>query len=181
MPLVFLTFDDLPRLARVREVILSVQSSAGRYDRRHLPDGPPIVSSLTNLGIRFCNGGRLSEAEEIFCHAIRIQETIAHRMHHDLIRPLLGLGAVLARRRHLAESEPIFLRALMIAAKAEARIEEHKLALRNLIYIYEILDRQERRNEMLNSLARLERENPFVVKDRPTESAPVLLLRPAGG
>jgi hypothetical protein len=41
----------------------------------------------------------------------------------------------------------------MIAAKAEARIEEHKLALSNLIYLYEILERQERRNEMLNSLA----------------------------
>ena len=165
-PLVFLTYEEFPLLSRVRDVIISVRSSLRPYDRRQIPDGPLIVGSLTNLGINFCNGNRLTEAEEILVHAIKIQECINHAMHHDLLRPLITLGVVFSRQRRFDKAEPTFLRALVIVGKTDAKIEEHRLILVNLKHVYDELNRWEDRDRMDDYLTRLLTENPFVIKDR---------------
>jgi hypothetical protein len=167
VPLSFLTLEEFPTLSRVREIIISTRSVAsGPCNRQHIPDGRLMVASLTNLGIIFSDSNRLSEAEEILMHAIKIQECTNHAMHPDLLRPLITLGVVLARQRHFAKAETTFLRALTIVGKADSRIEEHRLTLLNLIYVYHEQNRTETESQMREYLARLLGENPFVIKDR---------------
>jgi hypothetical protein len=149
-------------LSRVRDLISSVRP----HERRHIPDGPLIVMLLTDLGINFCNGNRLTEAKEILLDAITIQECINHPMHHGLLPPLVALGMVFCRQRCFEKAEPTFLRALAIVGKTDAKIEEHRIVLVNLIHLYHQLNRLEDRDRMQNSLARLLRENPFLIKDR---------------
>jgi hypothetical protein len=165
-PLAFLTYEEFPPLSRVREVIISVRSSVRPYDRQRIPDGPSIVTSLTNLGIDFCNRDRLTEAEEILVHAIKIQECINHPMHHGLLRPLITLGVVFSRQRRFEKAEPTLLRALVIVGKTDAKIEEHRLILANLMHLYDQLDRWEDRDRMNDYLSRLRQENPFLIKGR---------------
>jgi tetratricopeptide (TPR) repeat protein len=164
-PLLFLTYEQFPLLSRVREVIISVRSSAGPYNRRPIPDGPLVVLSLTNLGMNFCNNNRFHEAEEIFGHAVRIQECIDHPMHQDLLRPLIGLGLVFSRQGRFEKAEPTLLRALTIVGKT-ARIEEHRATLTLLVYVYQALNRSADADRMQSYLTRLLEENPFVVRDR---------------
>lgn len=149
-------------LSRVRDLISSVRP----HERRHIPDGPLIVMLLTDLGINFCNGNRLTEAKEILLDAITIQECINHPMHHGLLSPLVALGVVFCRQRCFEKAEPTFLRALVIVGKTDAKIEEHRIVLVNLIHLYHQLNRLEDRDRMQNSLARLLAENPFLIKDR---------------
>lgn len=163
-PLLFLNYEEFPLLARAREVIVSVRSAAA-YDRRHIPDGPLIVLSLTDLGMRFCSNSRLQEAEEIFGHAIKIQECMDHSMHQDLLRPLIGLGLVLARQGRFETAEYTLLRALTIVGKT-ARVEEHRATLVLLICVYQALNRQTDAAHMEGYLTRLIEENPFVIRDR---------------
>jgi hypothetical protein len=165
VPLAFLTHEEFSSLSRAREVIVSVRT-INLYDRRYIPDGPSIVASLTNLGIAFCKVNRLREAEEILLYAIKIQECIDHRMHQDLLRPLVTLGALFARQRRFDKAEPTLLRALMIVGKTDAKIDEHRLILVNLVHVYQELNRNDDRGRMKDCLTRLLDENPFVVKDR---------------
>jgi len=167
-PLAFLTYEEFPLLSRVRDVIISVRGSVRPHERRVIPDGPLIVTSLTNLGINFCNGNRLTEAEEIVAHAVRIQECINHPMHQDLLRPLITLGVVFSRQRRFERAEPTLMRALVIVGKTDAKIEEHKLILVNLMHVYHELNRWQDRDRMGDYLSRLLVENPFLVKDRPS-------------
>lgn len=164
-PLYFLTLAEFPNLARARHVIISIRSQPS-YARQHIPDGPLLVASLTNLAIGFCNSNRLSEAEEVLLETIRIQECIEHRMHANLLRPLITLGAVLGRQRRFEQAEVTLLRALQIAGKTEALIEEHRLTLANLIYVYHAQSGSADEHRMRDYLSRLIGENPFVIKDR---------------
>jgi len=166
--LAFVTIDEFPLLSRAREIIVLVQSR-NSYDRLSIPDGPTIVSSLLNLAIGFYNKESLPEAEELAAHALRIQECINHPMHRDLLRPLIMLGAVHSRQRQFDAAEKMFLRALVIVGKTDAQVEEHRLALANLCYVYQQLDRMHDLARMQSYLERLHQENPFLIKDRPSK------------
>jgi hypothetical protein len=170
-PLSFLTHEEFPLLSRARKIILSTQTSKGPYVRLDIPDGSRIVVSLTNLGISFCNGNRLTQALEILIDAVRIQECINYPTHPDLLRPLLALGHVYSRQCQFAKAEEALLRALVIAGKTDSNIniiEEHRWVLVNLVGVYNQLIQNYvgKRDEMQRSLVRLDAENPFLIKDR---------------
>jgi hypothetical protein len=166
VPLAFLTLEEFPTLNRAREIIIALRSVAGAYNRQHIPDARLMVVSLTNLGIICSDSNRLSHAEEILIHAIKIHECTNHAMHPDLLRPLITLGVVFARQRHFEKAETTFLRALTIVGKTDSRIEEHRLTLVNLIYVYREQNRPESEMQIRGYLARLLGESPFVIKDR---------------
>jgi hypothetical protein len=161
-PLAFLTYEEFPFLSRVREILISIRP----HERRHIPDGPLIVMLLTALGIDFCNDDRVTEAEEILVDAITIQQCISHPTHHDLFPPLVALGVVFCQQGCFEKAEPTFWRALDVVAKTDGKIEEHRIALLNLIDFYHQLNRLEERVQMQRSLDRLDAENSFVIKDR---------------
>jgi hypothetical protein len=175
-PLAFLTHEEFPPLSRVREVILSTQTSEGSYIRREIPDGTRIVMELTNLGISFCDGNRLTQAQEILIDAVRIQNCINHAMHPDLLRPLNALGVVYLRQCQFGEAEITLHRALQIAGNTYSHtniIEEHRNILINLIAVYDQLiqyharqsnDYAGKRVEIQRSLHSL--PNPYVITDR---------------
>jgi hypothetical protein len=165
VPLLFLTYEEFPLLSRTREVIVSARNLTASFERLCIPDGTLIVDELTNLGIKFLDDNRLTEAEDLLLHAIKIQECIDHRMHYGLLRPLITLGALFAHQRRFEMAEPVLLRALMIVGKTGKR-EEHRLTLINLIHVYHELNRPEDQARMHESLLRLFEENPFVVRDR---------------
>jgi hypothetical protein len=169
VPLDFLSSEEFPQLSRAREIIISTRSNVGSFNRQQIPDAPWIVAELTNLGIDFSDGSRLFEAEEILVCAIKIQESINHPTHPDLLRPLITLGVVFAKQRRFPVAENTLLRALVIVGKADAKIEEHKLTLLNLIYVYRQQNRTEYEARMQDYLSRLLGENRFVIKEHHTQ------------
>lgn len=165
----FLTEETFPLRARACNLLDQAIRSGpgGRCDRPLAYLDSLIVAALTNCGIELFKTKNFDEAQHVLATAIRIQEWLSHPFHEDLSEPLLTLAEIYLQQCRLDDAEPVFLRALGIVAKTDARIQQHEQALMGLIDILCMQGRRDEELQMRASLVRLHGENPFVIKDRP--------------
>jgi hypothetical protein len=79
------------------------------------------------------------------------------------------LGEIYTGQHRLEKAGLTFSKALQISAQTDARVEQQKMALRGLIFIFGKQGRWLEQGQMRESLIRLIRESGYVIKDRPNK------------
>jgi tetratricopeptide (TPR) repeat protein len=166
-----LTQENFRLWTRARELLdQAIRSGPGeRCNRPVREQDCETVSELTLRGAELCRNKNFAQAERVLDIAIKIQEWLYHPRHQDLASPLLVLGEVYVGQDRLKEAEFKFRRALHVSAETDARFEQQEMALRGLIFIFGKQGRIPEREQMLEWLLRVHRENRFVIKDRPNK------------
>jgi tetratricopeptide (TPR) repeat protein len=121
-----------------RESALALAEQSVALKRLTRADEPlQLAVSLSNLGGRYSDLGRLADAEEAYREALTIEEPRLDPYDPSLATTLSNLAGVYWRRRDFTKAEPLFLRAAEIMKAAHgAESAEYGTLLSNLGVLY---------------------------------------------